>query len=202
MISKRIFDKLLSLCILIVTFPLWIIIAFAIKLESQGPVIYLQNRVGKEKKIFTLYKFRSMCINSDKFGITIGNNDSRITRIGKIIRKYKLDELPQFINVIKGDLSIVGPRPDLPCYSQFYEALFDKYYTMKPGITCFSSLELSNEADLYLNVINPEEFYINVTIPRKVELDKRYFYEQSIKTDLLIIMMTVKKIFFKRSKSL
>jgi len=193
-------SKVISIILLVFSLIPLLIICIVLKIFYRGSIFFIQERIGKNKKLFKLYKFRTMIPNTDNIFITIGNLDYRITSIGRFLRKYKLDELPQFINVLKGNLNIVGPRPDVPKYIKHYEKLFPDYYKMKPGITCYSSLELSNEAELYIGIDDPEKFYIEKVIPLKVELDKKYFYEQSLKTDLKIILLTIKKIFIKRNK--
>jgi len=191
---KRIFDFCVALLGLILLSPLWILIALAIGLESKGGVLYVSKRVGQYEKLFDFFKFRTMRPNKDKSGITVGNNDPRITKVGYLLRKYKLDEIPQLINVLKGDMSVVGPRPDIPGYNPYYKQQFDRYYHIKPGITSYSSIFFSNESELYKNSPNPEKEYIEKTIPKKVELDKAYFNNQNLITDIKILIKTVKKV--------
>jgi lipopolysaccharide/colanic/teichoic acid biosynthesis glycosyltransferase len=151
-------------------------------------------RVGLNKGEFKFIKFRTMIPDSDKSYITIGDNDPRITRTGSYLRKFKLDELPQLFNVLKGDMSFVGPRPDIAKYSSYYEKGYKDYYKIKPGITSYSSIYFSNEAELYKNIDDPELLYINQTIPRKIELDKKYFNNISVVHDFKIIIVTVWKL--------
>lgn len=191
---KRVFDFFVALIGLILLSPLWILIALVIIVDSHGSVLYVDKRVGQYEKLFDFFKFRTMRPNKDKFGITVGNKDPRITKVGYRLRKYKLDEIPQLINVLKGDMSIVGPRPDIPGYNHYYKQEFDKYYQIKPGITSYSSIFFSNESELYENSPNPEKEYIEKTIPKKVELDKAYFNNQNLFTEIKILIKTVRKV--------
>lgn len=193
--SKRIFDICFSTIGIIILSPLFIFICILIKIFSPGPVFYLSPRVGLNENNFNLVKFRTMYLNSDKSSITIGNDDPRITGIGKILRLTKLDEIPQLLNVLFGQMSFVGPRPDTPKYKEYYKRGYKYYYLYKPGITCYSSIYFSNESELYLNDENPEKTYIGKTIPKKVKLDKKYFLNNSILIDIKIIFHTLFKIF-------
>ncbi|MFW5944562.1 MAG: sugar transferase, partial [Bacteroidota bacterium] len=146
---KRILDIVLSLLGIIVFSPFLLLIAIWVLTDSKGGLIYRSRRLGRNQRQFDVLKFRTMHPNKDHLKLTIGNRDPRITRAGYYLRKYKLDELPQLFNVLKGDMSIVGPRPDVPEYSNFYLRHMPEYYSMKPGITCFSSIYFSNESELY-----------------------------------------------------
>ena len=193
--TKRILDIILSFMGIILLSPLFLLIILLIILDSKGGVIYRSRRLGRYQKQFDVFKFRTMHPNSDHLKLTIGNNDQRITKAGFYLRKYKLDELPQLFNVLKGDMSIVGPRPDVPEYSNYYLSHMPEYYLMKPGITCYSSIYFSNESEIYRNSKDPEKLYINHTIPEKVELDRKYFINQDLLTDISIIFRTFEKIF-------
>lgn len=194
----RFFDVLFSLIGLIVLLPLFIIIGIAIKLDSKGPVIYRQQRVGRNGISFSLLKFRSMFTDSDKKGlITIGNKDTRITRVGQFIRKYKLDELPQLINVLNGSMSIVGPRPEVNKYVVLYNDYQRRVLSVKPGITDFASIYFRNENEILENECNPEEFYIKYLIPKKIRLNLIYIKNYNVKTYFLIILKTIKSVFFR-----
>lgn len=193
--TKRILDIILSFMGIILLSPLFLLIILLIILDSKGGVIYRSRRLGRYQKQFDVFKFRTMHPNSDHLKLTIGNNDQRITKAGFYLRKYKLDELPQLFNVLKGDMSIVGPRPDVPEYSKYYLSHMPEYYLMKPGITCYSSIYFSNESEIYRNSKDPEKLYINHTIPKKVELDRKYFINQGLLTDISIIFRTFEKIF-------
>jgi len=191
---KRLFDFAMAFAGIILLSPLWLIIALAILADSRGGVLYVSKRIGRNERPFHFYKFRTMVPNRDDAGITVGNNDPRITRVGYYLRKYKLDEIPQLLNVIKGDMSIVGPRPDVPGYNAYYKQVFPSYYQFKPGITSYSSMYFSNESELYKNSPDPEKQYIEETIPKKVELDLPYFKDQHIGKDIQIIMKTLRKV--------
>lgn len=194
----RFFDVLFSLIGIIVLLPLFIIIGIAIKLDSKGPVIYRQQRVGKHGISFSLLKFRSMFTDSDKKGlITIGNKDTRITRVGQFIRKYKLDELPQLINVLNGSMSIVGPRPEVNKYVVLYNDYQRRVLSVKPGITDFASIYFRNENKILENKSNPEEYYIKYLIPQKIRLNLIYIKNYNVKIYFLIILKTIKSVFFK-----
>jgi lipopolysaccharide/colanic/teichoic acid biosynthesis glycosyltransferase len=188
---KRVFDIFLAFIGLVILSPLFIIIALLIVIDSGNPVFYLSERLGRKEKVFTIIKFRTMQKKSDHSAITIGSKDPRITNIGYYLRKLKMDELPQLINVFIGNMSIVGPRPDVPKYKKYYKKYFADYYKMKPGITCYSSLYFKNESDLYVGRDNPEQIYIEETIPQKVALDYQYYRKMNIFTDLNIIIKTI-----------
>ncbi|NMB65527.1 MAG: sugar transferase, partial [Spirochaetes bacterium] len=165
----RFFDILFSLIGLILLSPIFVIVAIAIKIDSKGPIFYRQQRIGKNGVKFSLLKFRSMFTESDKKGlITIGNNDSRITSIGRFIRKYKIDELPQLINVLNGSMSLVGPRPEVSKYVELYNDYQRKVLSIKPGITDFASIYFKNENEILESKKNPEEYYIKYLIPQKI----------------------------------
>lgn len=194
----RFFDVLFSLIGIIVLLPLFIIIGIAIRLDSKGPVIYRQQRVGKNGISFSLLKFRSMFTDSDKRGlITIGNKDPRITGVGRFIRKYKLDELPQLINVLNGSMSIVGPRPEVNKYVVLYNDYQRRVLSVKPGITDFASIYFRNENEILDSKINPEEYYIKYLIPQKIRLNLVYIKNYNVKTYFLIILKTIKSVFFR-----
>jgi lipopolysaccharide/colanic/teichoic acid biosynthesis glycosyltransferase len=193
---KRIFDILFSLLGLIITLPVFIVLALAIILESRGGIFYKQERIGKNFKPFMLYKFRSMYAGSDKKGLlTVGEKDNRITKVGYFIRKYKLDELAQLINVLKGDMSLVGPRPEVKKYVDLYNDEQKKVLLVKPGITDYASIEYFNENKLLENSPDPEKTYIEEIMPHKLKLNLKYIEDQSLLTDLKIILKTIFKIF-------
>lgn len=193
---KRLFDILSSLIVLVIFSPFFLLLAIAILVDSRGGVFYKQVRIGKGGKEFYLYKFRSMVSNADKKGqLTVGTNDSRITRVGSFIRKFKLDEFPQLINVIKGDMSIVGPRPEVRKYVELYNEEQRKVLRVRPGLTDYASLEYINENELLGNAIDPEKVYIEEIMPAKLKLNAKYIEEISLLTDLKIIFKTVFKLF-------
>jgi lipopolysaccharide/colanic/teichoic acid biosynthesis glycosyltransferase len=192
---KRSFDIVSSLIGIILLFPILLILWICIQLESSGGGFYRQIRVGKNGVDFLLWKFRTMQTGSDKKGLlTIGGRDSRVTRIGFYLRKYKLDELPQLINVIVGDMSIVGPRPEVRKYVELYSQDQRKVLSVKPGITDYASIEYSNENELLALSENPEKTYIEEVLPAKLELNQKYLNEQGFLTDLKIIFHTIGKI--------
>lgn len=192
LVIKRIFDIVASLCGLIILSPMLIIVAMCIKLDSKGPVFFKQKRVGKNKKIFEIYKFRTMVTDAEKLGkqITVGN-DSRITRVGKFIRKCKLDEFPQLINVLKGEMSLVGPRPEVPRYVELYDEYEEQILLVQPGITDYASIEYRNENEILGNSSNPEETYIEEIMPTKIELNMKYIRNISIVEDIKLIVNTI-----------
>jgi len=175
--------------------PLGLILMLLIILESGGGVFYLQERVGLNGQLFNLIKFRSMRPNADKGSqITIGNRDPRITRTGYFIRRFKLDEFPQFINVIKGDMSIVGPRPEVPFYVEKYTETQRQILVVKPGITDYASLAYFNENEILAKAADPQKAYLEQIMPAKIELNQRYLSDPSLFKDLKIIWLTALKI--------
>ena len=191
---KRIFDIILSLFGLIILLPFMLIIAIFIKLDSKGPVFFKQLRVTKNGREFKIFKYRTMRVGSDKYSqITVGKDD-RITKIGSFLRKYKLDEIPQLINVLIGDMSLVGPRPEVPKYVALYTDEQKEILKVRAGITDYASIEFSNENDLLASEEDPEKAYIEKVMPKKIELNKKYISEISILTDIKIILLTIKKI--------
>ena len=171
-----------------------IIIAILIKLDSKGPIFFKQVRVTKNGREFKIFKYRTMRVGSDKFSqITVGK-DSRITKVGDFLRKYKLDEIPQLINVLVGDMSLVGPRPEVPKYVALYTEEQREILKVRAGITDYASIEFSNENDILANETDPEKAYIEKIMPRKIELNKKYLSEILVMTDIKIILLTIKKI--------
>ncbi|WP_338733809.1 sugar transferase [Mangrovimonas cancribranchiae] len=188
---KRLFDIICSLLGLIILSPILIIIAISITLESKGGVFYKQLRVGKNNTDFKIYKFRTMYVGSDKKGLlTIGNKDSRVTKTGVFLRKYKLDELPQLINVLNGSMSFVGPRPEVRKYVNYYSKEDLKIFSIKPGITDYASIEFRDEVELLKNAKDPEELYINEIMPKKIVLNKKYMNNPTLLTDIKLILKT------------
>lgn len=194
MFLKRLFDIVASFCGIVILFPLIVIVSILIKLTSKGPVLFKQVRVTKNGRLFKIYKFRTMRENSegDK-QITVGN-DSRITGVGHILRKTKLDELPQLFNVLKGEMSLVGPRPEVPKYVELYTEEQREILKVSAGITDYASIYFSNESELLGEAENPEEFYIKKIMPYKIELNKKYIKEIGIVTDIKLIILTILKI--------
>jgi lipopolysaccharide/colanic/teichoic acid biosynthesis glycosyltransferase len=194
--SIRIADFFLSFIATVILLPFLLIVAIMIKAESKGPLFYIQSRVGKGGKNFILLKFRTMVPGSDKDGLlTIGNNDSRITRVGKFLRKLKIDELPQLINVIYGDMSLVGPRPEVKRYVDLYTEEQKKVLEVKPGITDYASIKFANENEILARSENSEKFYIEMIMPVKIELNMKYINERSLFLYFKILFITVLHIF-------
>lgn len=191
---KRIFDIISSLLGLTLLSPFMLIIAILIKIDSKGPVFFKQVRVTKNGREFKIFKYRTMRVGSDKYSqITVGKDD-RITKIGLFLRKYKLDEIPQLINVLLGDMSLVGPRPEVPKYVALYTEEQREILKVRAGITDYASIEFSNENDILADEADPEKAYIEKIMPRKIELNKKYLSEISVITDIKIILLTIKKI--------
>ena len=192
--SKRIFDIVISFVGLLILFPFILIIALLIKIDSKGPVFFKQVRVTKNAREFKIFKYRTMRVGSDKYSqITVGK-DNRITKVGAFLRKYKLDEIPQLINVLIGDMSLVGPRPEVPKYVALYTDEQKEILKVRAGITDYASIEFSDENDLLASEEDPEKAYIEKIMPKKIELNKKYISEISILTDIKIILLTIKKI--------
>lgn len=189
---KYLFDRLVSLLALIVLLPLFIILVICVIIDSRGGAFFIQKRVGKNGELFDLVKFRTMFPDSESRGkLTIGSGDSRITRVGKILRKYKLDELPQLWNVLIGDMSFVGPRPEVPEYVEMYTPEQRKVLSVRPGITDEASLAYINESDLLAKSENPRESYINEIMPEKIRMNLAYLERRSFLTDLGVILRTI-----------
>lgn len=193
---KRLFDLFASFFGILFLFPLFIIIALLIKMESKGPIIYKQKRVGKNFKIFNILKFRTMIVNTKiQSLITIGERDLRITKTGYFLRKYKIDELPQLINVIKGEMSLVGPRPEVKKYVDYYTEDQKSILSLRPGITDMASITFRNESEILATQINPEKYYIEVIMPEKIKINKQYQSEtKSVLGSINIILKTLKVI--------
>lgn len=192
---KRIFDIVTSGLGLIVLSPLFLFLAFWIKYDSRGPVFYRQVRVGRNNKDFRLYKFRSMRSGADRQGlITIGGRDPRVTRAGYYIRKYKLDELPQLINVFVGDMSIVGPRPEVRRYVDLYTPEQMQVLTVRPGITDMASIRYRNENELLEQAEDPEKYYREVVMPDKLKINREYIERASFWFDIRLIFCTLQAI--------
>ena len=193
----RILDILFSLIGLLILLPFFMILSIAIVLETRGGVFYKQIRVGRNGKDFKLFKFRSMVADSDKNGLlTIGEYDNRITKVGRVIRKYKLDEFAQLINVLKGDMSLVGPRPEVRKYVDMYNHAQKKVLSVKPGITDYASIEYSNENEVLAKSINPEKTYIEEVMPHKLDLNMKYINNRNVFEYLRIIFLSVYRLFF------
>jgi lipopolysaccharide/colanic/teichoic acid biosynthesis glycosyltransferase len=194
-VIKRLFDIISSLAGLIILSPFLFIISLCVLFGSRGGIFYRQVRVGKKGKDFLLWKFRTMKPDSDKKGLlTVGGRDPRVTGIGYFLRKYKLDELPQLLNVLSGEMSLVGPRPEVRKYVDMYSPEQLKVLEVKPGITDYASIEYSKENELLAKSSDPEKTYIEEIMPAKLKLNMKYIEEKSFWTDLKIIFRTVGKI--------
>lgn len=192
---KRLFDIVVSGIGLIVLFPLFIVIAVWIKSDSKGEIFFRQTRVGLHGRLFKIHKFRTMTVNSEqKGGLTIGN-DMRVTKAGKFLRKYKLDELAQLIDVFIGKMSLVGPRPEIPEFMNLYsEYEYQQILSVKPGITDRASIEMVDENEVLSKYENPRQAYIDIIMPMKAKYYLEYVNNQSFITDVKLIIMTILKI--------
>lgn len=192
---KRIFDFSASLVILLLFLPIGSVIAIGILISSKGGVFYKQERIGKDGIPFKIFKFRTMKVNADKTGtLTVGMRDPRITKIGYFLRKFKLDEFPQFLNVLVGEMSIVGPRPEVKEYVDLYTVSQREILKVKPGITDIASLEYFKENELLGQSNDPRKTYIEEIMPAKIELNKTYLKTPTIGTDIKIIWKTFLKV--------
>lgn len=192
---KRGFDFICSLIGILILSPVFVVIWIWIKLESEGPALFLQTRVGKNNKDFKLYKFRTMYVNAEAKGqLTVGMRDPRITGAGYVLRKYKLDELPQLFNVLEGTMSLVGPRPEVRKYVDMYTSTQMQVLNVKPGITDLASIQFINENELLAKAEHPEEYYINEIMPAKLRINMEYVHNRAFFKDLLLIFKTLSKI--------
>lgn len=188
----RFLDIFFSFCGLLLLFPVFLILYLFIRIESKGPGFYSQIRVGKGGKDFWLYKFRSMQVGADNKGlITVGGRDSRITRVGYFIRKYKLDELPQLWNVLLGDMSLVGPRPEVRKYVDMYTADQWKVLSVRPGITDYASIEYVDENEILGKAIDPDKVYVEQIMPDKIRYNMKYIQSCSVFEYLKVILLTI-----------
>jgi lipopolysaccharide/colanic/teichoic acid biosynthesis glycosyltransferase len=201
-VIKRAFDIAVAATGLIALFPVMAVVAVLIKCDSQGPVFFKQRRMGKGFRDFLIYKFRTMKENSELTGglITIGE-DPRITRFGRFLRKTKIDELPQLINVLKGEMSLVGPRPEIPRFVELFRSEYAEILTVRPGITDLASLKYHDESKLMSQFIAPEEEYVRSILPDKIRLAKEYIDRSSMLFDLSLMLRTLPKLFGFRALS-
>ena len=192
---KRIFDFIFAIIGLLFLAPLFIIIAILIKIESKGPVLYKQLRVGRYNLDFKILKFRTMDMNADQLGLlTLGHSDPRITKIGYYLRKYKLDELPQLINVFIGNMSFVGPRPEVRKYVKLYNQYQMQVFEVRPGITDMASIEFRNESELLSGQEDPINYYIQEIMPKKIQINLKYLKQRNFLKDFVVILNTFKVI--------
>jgi lipopolysaccharide/colanic/teichoic acid biosynthesis glycosyltransferase len=192
---KRLFDLFVSLFGIVLLSPLLVFIAIAVKCSSQGPVFFLQERVGRGFRRFKIYKFRTMVVDAPKLGpeITAGE-DPRITGVGRFLRKWKLDELPQLVNVLKGEMSFVGPRPEVPRYVDMFREDYACVLSVRPGITDPASLKYRDEAAILAESADPENTYVHEILPEKILLAKEYVAQASLRGDIALIWKTIRHV--------
>ena len=197
MTLSRVFDIVFSLLLLFILLPLLIFLAFAVKLDSPGPILFTQERLGLNRNIFILYKFRTMYASSRFAGPPITcKSDPRVTKLGVILRKSKLDELPQLYNVLLGDMSFVGPRPEVPKYLPYYpHHLIPTIFSVRPGITDPASIRYRNESDLLTNSSDPESTYLFSILPKKLRISASYILRRNIFSDFACIFLTLFALF-------
>ncbi len=193
--KKRIFDIIISFFAIIILSPLFLLISIVIKLTSKGPIFFIQERIGLKGSIFKIIKFRTMINDHNSLNVVSIKNDSRITVVGKILRKYKLDEIPELINVLVGSMSLVGPRPDVPGYVDLLKGENRKILTLKPGITGPASLKYFNEEEILSSKKNPKDYNDKIIFPDKVKINLDYYYKNNIWIDIKIIFATILKFF-------
>jgi len=195
--GKRIFDFVLSLLGIIILSPLLIIISLLVLVSSGYPIIYRQKRVGKNWKPFDLYKFRTMIVGAEEQGYVCKKDDERVTTIGRLLRKYKLDELPQLFNVLKGEMSFVGPRPEILEFVAHYNVQFKRILIIKPGITDLASIQFRNEFNFMTDKKNIDNYYLQEILPQKLRVNSEYFKNSNIFYDINLILRTLILLFFK-----
>jgi lipopolysaccharide/colanic/teichoic acid biosynthesis glycosyltransferase len=194
---KRLFDIIAAVLGLLVLQPLFLIVALAIKLDSSGPVLFKQERVGRNFRIFRISKFRTMTVSARGGELTVGA-DGRITRCGHFLRKYKIDELPQLVNILVGDMSFVGPRPEVPSYVRVFRRDYEELLTVRPGLTDLASLKYRDESAILGGAENPEVEYISRLLPDKIRLSKEYIRRSSFSYDMTLIFETLRQVFSPR----
>lgn len=193
--GKRIFDCLVSFWGLSFLSPLFVVIAVLIKFQDGGPVFFRQKRVGRGFKSFRIFKFRTMKVGAERIGPQITQaGDPRITPLGRFLRKTKMDELPQLVNVLQGEMSLVGPRPEVEKYVQYFKKDYEEILTVRPGITDYAALEFRNEEEILKNYPDPEKSYVEDILPQKIILYKKYLRNISFVTDLKLIFRTFRQI--------
>lgn len=193
---KRIIDIFASAFMLILLFPFGLVIALLIVCDSRGGVFYRQSRVGRYNRDFTLYKFRTMRTDADRLGLlTVGARDPRVTRVGYYLRKYKIDELPQLLNILSGDMSFVGPRPEVRKYVNLYNNEQKKVLSVRPGLTDYASIAYINENEILEKANDKEQTYINEIMPEKIKLNMKFIQNPSLYQYFKIIFLTIKSIF-------
>lgn len=192
---KRIFDIVAAAAGIVLMAPMFVVVSALIKIDSTGPVFFRQQRVGKNFKLFTLYKFRSMIADAQKNSLLItAKKDRRITRVGRVLRAAKIDELPQLINVLLGDMSIVGPRPEVPKYVELFRDRYREVLSVRPGLTDYASIQYRDEESVLAQFENPEAGYVETVLPEKIRLATNYIREQNMWIDIQVIIKTVQAI--------
>lgn len=194
---KRFFDISISFAVLILAMPILILVAIAIKMETHGNIIFRQERVTRDGRVFLIHKFRSMKVSAKESLLTLGDGDKRITKVGRFIRKFHIDELVQLIDVLKGDMSLVGPRPEVPKYTNYYKDKWKKVLQVRSGITGYGTLKtVDYEYEVLKKSKTPEQDYIKKILPKKLDLEIEYIEKQSMLLDLRIICRTVKRFLY------
>lgn len=189
--SKRIFDFLISFVGIVVLLPIFFLVGVLIKVSSPGPVLYTQERIGKRFHPFRIYKFRTMAPKAELGGSLTVGEDARITRVGRFLRHTKVDELPQLFNVLRGEMSLVGPRPEVRRYVEMFRGDYAEILSVRPGITDLASIKYRNEGEMLGQVHDPELLYVTSILPDKIRLAKAYLRQASFFTDLSILIKTL-----------
>jgi lipopolysaccharide/colanic/teichoic acid biosynthesis glycosyltransferase len=192
--GKRVFDIAAAAAGLVLAVPLFVVIAVLIKLDSRGPIFFTQERIGLRFRRFRIYKFRTMVQNAAAGAPITCGADPRVTRVGRLLRGTKLDELPQLINILAGEMSVVGPRPELPRYVELFRKDYSEILNVRPGLTDFASLKYRDEATLLGRSANPQEEYVRRILPDKIGLARQYIQDSSFLTDLALIFRTLIRI--------
>lgn len=193
--GKRALDLAVSVPALVALTPVFCVVAALVKAGSQGPVFYAQERVGRRGRPFRLWKFRTMVADADKSGPAVtSSGDARITPLGRTLRKWKLDELPQLWNVVRGDMSLVGPRPEVRKYTDIFRDDYSEILEISPGITDYAALEYRNEEEVLARYPDAEEAYTSVVLPEKIALYRQYLREMGFRSDLKIIFRTIREV--------
>ena len=193
---KRLIDIIASGLGLMVLSPFMLLVAVAVKLSSSGPILFRQTRVGKDFRPFEILKFRTMVVDAEKLGLQItAGRDPRITTIGRILRKTKMDELPQLINVFCGDMSLVGPRPEVPKYVDLFRSRFENALSVRPGITDLASIKYRDESEVLAEAEDPETAYVEIVLPDKLQIADEYILRRSVGLDLWILSRTFLRLF-------
>jgi lipopolysaccharide/colanic/teichoic acid biosynthesis glycosyltransferase len=197
--GKRLFDVIATVIGGVWLLPILAVVVIWIKISSKGPLFYIQKRVGKDFEEFSLYKFRSMVVDAEKRGPSVtSSDDDRITKIGKIIRKTKIDELPQLLNVLKGDMSLVGPRPEVMKFVKQKQEEYKKVLSVKPGITDNAAIEFRNEEEIMKQYKDKEKAYVDIILPQKIQLYYKYIENINMLNDIKLILKTLNIIFSKK----